>query len=51
MSGSTIVNIAALAFGVALVTTIVSRQTTAPIIRATGQASSQLVLATLGIRS
>lgn len=50
MNGSTITNIAALVFGVAMVTTIVSRKTTAPIIDASGKAASRLVLATLGIK-
>lgn len=50
MNGSTITNIFALAFGVAMVTTLVSRPTTAPILTAGGKAASGLVLATLGIR-
>lgn len=51
MNGSTLTNIAGLIFGVAMVTTIVMRPTTAPIIKASGEATSQVVLATLGLRS
>ena len=50
MQGSTITNLLALAFGVAMVTTVVSRKTTAPIIDASGKAASRLVLATLGVK-
>lgn len=51
MNGSTLTNIFALAFGVAMVTTIVSGKKSADVITASGKAASSLVLATLGVKA
>ena len=50
MTGQTITTVMLAAFGVAMVTTLVSRDTTKGVIEASGKAASGLVLATLGIK-
>lgn len=48
MNGSTITNVLALAFGVAMVTTLVASKNTPAVLDAGGKAASRLVLASLG---